>query len=79
MEAEHARKNGFALGEGANMITSEHNKQKPFTTPLTPWDTFEKRQKSDRKMYYTDLNFLVVSVSIMLLAPTHSIRHLFIV
>ena len=65
-------------GKEQYMKTSEHNKEKPFPTPLTPWDTFEIRQKNDRKMYYTDLNFLVFSVSIPL-APTHSIRHLFIV
>ena len=46
------------------MITSERKmKQKPFPTPLTPWDTFQ--------------NFPVVSISI-LLAPTHSILYLFI-
>ena len=65
-------------GKEQYMITSKRNKQKPFATPLTPWDTFHIQEKNDRKMYYTDLNFLVVSVSI-LLAPTHSIRHLFIV
>ena len=65
-------------GKEQYMITSERNQKKPFPTPLTPWDTFEIRRKNDRKMYYTDLNFLVFSVSI-LLAPTHSIRHLFIV
>lgn len=63
------------------MITSERNKQKPFPTPLTPWDTFQtehhKKKKNNRKMYYTDLNFPVVSISI-LLAPTHSVLYLFI-
>ena len=62
------------------MITSERNKQKPFPTPLTPWDTFQTEydRKTIEKCIIRDLNFLVVSVSI-LLAPTHSIRHLFIV
>ena len=37
------------------MITSEHNKQKPFPTPLTPWDTFQTehdKKKQQKNVLY---------------------------
>lgn len=38
------------------MITSERNKQKPFPTPLTPWDTFQtehhKKKKQQKNVLY---------------------------